>query len=251
MLCFADLKKYKFVYHFGFPALHSDPPWSFGDRPESQSSKASESDRLCLSSEESGALVECVQTWRYLVDSRQYGFFLAKRYQDLCPVKAESPRNHEDSSRTSQKRDPSIKISWDIGSLGQYEHGFFEGVAAEDSFICFADPAADVVYPAWVLRNLLVLVQRRWKLRRVRILCYRESHAKRHEARSIILDLQRLRDVLAEKERADTPATKSASPRITGWERNGGRLTNKVANLGDYMDPKRQVTLRTRSMQAC
>ncbi|KAK3078838.1 Autophagy protein 7, partial [Coniosporium uncinatum] len=69
-ISFADLKKYKFTYHFAFPAIHSDPPWkptnTNGDFPR-------------LSAKETTGLVDTVQTWKYGVDPRQHGFFLAKR----------------------------------------------------------------------------------------------------------------------------------------------------------------------------
>ena len=106
--------------------------------------------------------------------------------------------------------------------------GFFEGIAPNDQFIAFVDPSTYPENPGWMLRNLLVLIKRRFKLNKVQILCYRDIQSKRHEARSRIL--------LLETDSA-TPE-RNEMPKITGWERNSvGKLTPKVTNLAQYMDP--------------
>jgi ubiquitin-like modifier-activating enzyme ATG7 len=80
-----------------------------------------------------------------------------------------------------------------------------------------------------MLRNLLVLIKRRFKLTKVQILCYRETQAKRHEARSRIMVLET---------EGNSPETDSM-PKVTGWERNSvGKLTAQVTNLAGYMDPR-------------
>lgn len=79
-----------------------------------------------------------------------------------------------------------------------------------------------------MLRNLLVLIRRRFKLNKVQVLCYRENHARRHEAKSIILHLET---------DADAPQLTSM-PKVTGWERNDlFKLTYRVTDLAQYMDP--------------
>lgn len=65
-ICYADLKKFKFTYQFAYPALHSDPTWSCSTAQK-------------ISPKETLELVEKVQTWRYSVDGRQHGLFLAKK----------------------------------------------------------------------------------------------------------------------------------------------------------------------------
>jgi ubiquitin-like modifier-activating enzyme ATG7 len=98
----------------------------------------------------------------------------------------------------------------------------------EDQYVAFVDPSTYAENPGWMLRNLLVLIRRRFKLNKVQILCYRENHARRHEARSIILPLET---------DADAPLPTSM-PKVTGWERNSlSKLTYKVTNLAQYMDP--------------
>ncbi|KAH0296724.1 ubiquitin-like modifier-activating enzyme atg-7, partial [Aureobasidium melanogenum] len=65
-ICYADLKKFKFTYQFAYPALHSDPTWSCSTAQK-------------ITPKETVELVDKVQTWRYSVDTRQHGFFLAKK----------------------------------------------------------------------------------------------------------------------------------------------------------------------------
>jgi ubiquitin-like modifier-activating enzyme ATG7 len=210
VLSFADLKKYRFTYWFAFPALHSDPAWKrIGDVEH-------------LTSKESTALVERVGTWRYVVDVREHGFFLAKK------LRGEAARPQ---SPLEAMPDDDIGYRWDVGSLRDFETGFFENIPGEDQYVAFVDPSNYPEFPSWPLRNLLVLIRHRYKLNKVRLLCYRDTQAKRHEARSIILPLG-VDD--------STAADLTVMPKVTGWERNlHGKLQPRMANLAEYMDPAR------------
>ena len=208
ILSYADLKKYRFTYWFAFPALHSDPLWK----------------RVApigkLSTQESTALVERVGTWRYGVDNRQYGFFLVKK------VRAAEDGRSKNSFDSSAEE---LGFVWEVGSLRDFENGFFKDVAEEDRFVAFVDSSTYPEYPSWPLRNLLVLVRQRYHLSKINILCYRDTQAKRHEARSVILPLAM--DGAPEMETTQMP-------KVTGWERNGnGKLQARQANLAEYMDP--------------
>lgn len=208
ILSYADLKKYRFTYWFAFPALHSDPLWKRVG-PVGK-----------LSPQESTALVERVGTWRYSVDSRQYSFFLVKKVRGAEDTRS---KNSFDSSADD------LGFRWEVGSLRDFENGFFNDVAEEDRLVAFVDPSTYPEYPSWPLRNLLVLVRQRYHLTKINILCYRDSQARRHEARSIILPLAM--DSVPEMETVKMP-------KVTGWERNGnGKLQARQANLGEYMDP--------------
>ena len=208
-MSYADLKKYRFTYWFAFPALHSQPQWK-RTGPIGH-----------LTSDESTALVERIGTWRYMVDSREYGFFLAKKVRG-DEAGAKSPLDEPG---------PDIGYRWEVGSLRDFETGFFKNAAEEDRYVAFVDPSNYAESPSWPLRNLLVLIRHRFKLRNVQILCYRDTQARRHEARSIILPLAM--DPVENMEL-------SAMPAVTGWERNLNRqLRPRVANLAEYMDPGR------------
>ncbi|KAL8800845.1 MAG: hypothetical protein Q9223_007207 [Gallowayella weberi] len=247
VLSYADLKKYKFTYLFGFPALHSEPQWrvtaSLQDSVQMDVPESTVADlAIHLSSVESTALVESVQTWRYGVDARQYGFFLAKKIRNLGSDEVgegasdDGPQSRPITPDTSTSK---LDYSWAVGLLARYETGFFDGVENTDRFVCFADPSTYGEYPGWMLRNLLILVSKRWGLDKVQILCYRDIHQRREDARSIIIRLIRdNQDNISLA--ADEAILEQELPRVSGWERSAaGKISSKVANLGEYMNPQR------------
>ncbi|EFQ98909.1 E1-like protein-activating enzyme Gsa7p/Apg7p [Nannizzia gypsea CBS 118893] len=227
VLSFADLKKYKFSYWFAFPAIHSSPPWapaassinkeevdSTGQKPSSNASRQ-------LTGPETVNLVDAVQTWRYGVDARQHGFFLAKKVwtnPDEKPLKG--------------------PYEWQISPLSGYEEGFFNNSKEEDCYVCFADPSNYDDAPSWVLRNLLVLVQKRWKLNKVQIMRYRDLHSRRDQGRTLIMTLET--DNSQTSTNTEGSDAQSMLPKITGWERNSaGKLAGRIVDLKEYMDPQR------------
>lgn len=199
-VCFADLKKYKFTYHVAYPALHSDPQWRLvtsGDDSEDAITQ--------LESKETTTLVDAVQTWRYSVDTRQHGFFLVKRLRKTVleqqwkenrgEVEEEPDDGNLNFKAQTRKKSRSSSLTelgflWWVGSLSSYENGFFDNAEPEDRFVCFADPSTFTQNPGWMLRNLLVLVRQRWKLDKVQVMCYRDTHARREHPTSLIMTLQ-------------------------------------------------------------
>ena len=196
------------------------------------------------------------------MDARQFGFFLAKKVSNLQgqgekqaefesqkqmlaemrdsgvmsqgQYDSEIDRYNREELRPTTPGTPGIELgfTWVVGSLAKYEQGYFHDVSPEDCFVCFADPSNYSAHPGWMLRNLLVLVRRRWKLNRVQVLCYREVQSRRHEAKSVIFWL--------ETDAVETLTQSAEMPRVTGWERSSsGKVASKIASLGEYMDPQR------------
>ncbi|KAK4996673.1 Autophagy protein 7 [Elasticomyces elasticus] len=252
-ICFADLKKYKFNYHFAYPAVHSDPQWKQDTEDAGAISK--------LSSPETTKLVETVQTWRYSTDARQHGFFLAKRIRRLPtdePHTATEGRDQQaegDDRRPQTPRTPSttdLGFVWAVGSLSSYENGFFNNTDEQDRFVCFADPSTYPNNPGWMLRNLLVLVRQRWHLDKLQVLCYRDTHTRREHPSSIVLKLQspKIESVpqnasaqpVEEKVASSrtTSPSKRPMPKVTGWERNAqNKPAPRTVDLAAYLDPTR------------
>ena len=200
---------------------------------------------ICLTGHETAALVDSVQTWRYGVDARQHGFFLAKKnpkgsFTVASEEYDDAERQQSKSPTTPGTPGDTLDYIWAIGALTDYETGFFDGVPLENRYICFADPSNYPIYPGWMLRNLLVLIRRRWNLENVRIICYRDVPARRDDAKSMILHLVLGATTSGVPSVQDLPSLSLSMPKATGWERNSaGKVMSKVANLGEYMDPQR------------
>ncbi|RMZ73592.1 e1 -activating enzyme gsa7p apg7p [Pyrenophora seminiperda CCB06] len=225
-IIFANLKKYKFTYHFGFPAIQSDPPWK----------QVGEATRL--QARETTYLVDAVQTWRYSSDVRQRGFFLAKRIR--------GGGDTEERPKTPVSPLEEFGYTWTVGRLEAYEKGFFDKVDSQDRFICFADPSTYETNPGWPLRNLLILMRHRWHLNDAQVMCYRDTHTRRDQPNSLILQLHSDPDPAL-----DTASVVPASvlsdqsqapklPKVTGWERTeAGKLTSRNVDLSEYMDERK------------
>ena len=221
LITFANLKKYKFTYHFAFPAIQSDPQWK----------QVGGIGRL--DSRETTQLVDAVQTWKYGSDARQRGFFLAKK------VRQSAEQDSQDAPATPLDE---IGYTWAIASLAAYEKNFFDGVDKDDRFVCFADPSTYEENPGWMLRNLLVLIRYRWKLNDVQIMCYRDTHIRRDQPHSLILQLESP-PILEATEPAlegNTQQRTPKLPKVTGWERTeSGKLTSRTVDLSEYMDERK------------
>ncbi|KAF2846770.1 hypothetical protein T440DRAFT_223301 [Plenodomus tracheiphilus IPT5] len=222
-IIFANLKKYKFTYHFGFPAIQSDPQWK-------QIGGASR-----LHARETTYLVDAVQTWRYSSDVRQRGFFLAKRMRGGTDT--------DERPKTPVNPLEEFGYTWVIGRLEAYEKGFFNGIDQEDRLICFADPSTYDENPGWPLRNLLILMRHRWRLNKAQILCYRDTHLRRDQPNSLILQLESdggvdLEPLSLESSHSSLQAPKL--PKVTGWERTeAGKLSSRNVDLSEYMDERK------------
>ncbi len=178
-------------------------------------------------------MVDRVGTWRYSVDNRERGFFLAKKVRKVRGEPSAQVDPNQSDMDDPDVEDPEMDIGykWVIGSLGAFEQGFFDDVDESSRYVGFVDPSNYEDSASWPLRNLLVLIRQRFRLSKVQVLCYRDIRSKRHEARSIILPL-----AMDEVENLEI----KTMPKITGWERNqNNELKARIANLAEYMDPTR------------
>lgn len=174
-------------------------------------------------------------TWKYSVDFREHGFFLAKKVRG--PLKSEDSDDEDEPQRPPTPGDhrDDLGYNWDVGSLRDFERGFFKDIPKEDQFVCFVDPSTYKEAPAWCLRNLLILVKERYKLEEVNILSYRDIQSRRHEARSFVIPLRRKTGVGG----TGSVETVSKMPKVTGWERNAqGKLNARMTSLAQYMNPE-------------
>lgn len=199
VLSYADLKRYKFHHLFAFPAFAASPTWSMAG-PITR-----------LDGQQTAQLVESVNTWRYANDSRQRGFFLVRQ----------------------------VDGQYEIGSLGEFERGFFgEDIDPLDRMVAFVDPSEYEDNPGWPLRNLLMVVRKRWGWRNVRVLCYRDTHVARYQPRSLILDLK------LDSESVENLSLNDELPKVVGWEKNDeNQIRPRIANLSAQMDPKFQADM--------
>jgi ubiquitin-like modifier-activating enzyme ATG7 len=175
-----------------------------------------------------------VQTWRYSSDVRQRGFFLAKKIRGGGSL--------EERLKTSVTPLEEFGYTWAIGRLDAFEKGFFNSVDKEDRFICFADPSTYETNPGWPLRNLLVLLRHRWRLNEAQILCYRDTHIRRDQPNSIILQLESdpVSDDLTTSDDSIARPKTPKLPKVTGWERTeAGKLTSRNVDLSEYMDERK------------
>ncbi|CAG8736275.1 18804_t:CDS:2, partial [Acaulospora morrowiae] len=152
LITFADLKKYKYHFWFGFPALLTEPPWIIEDNEvKSVGSVWDEKDV--------GTFKKNYELFTQGHPSTCIGFFLVKKVD-----------NGE----------------IEVGGLSEWDT-FFKGCDNDEKMIGFADPSSLPDNPGWPLRNFLVLVHRRWNVHKIKVLCYREIPGKKDISQSRIL----------------------------------------------------------------
>lgn len=210
VLSFADLKKFRFTTLVGFPAFSSNVPWQIDGEVE-QLNKEPTAD----------SLLTAIQEWRGTVDWTQHGFFIAKKLSDG---------------------------TWKAGSLREYEEGFTKGDEVSDTLLGFVDPSSDGQYPGWVLRNLLILVRKRWGLQKLRVLSLRDTvpFVPGNSSKSLIFTVTTSAGQDPSVALQDLTLGDELPKVVAGWEKNGKKLNIKVADLGTSMDPNQCALLSHR-----
>lgn len=183
-------------------------------------------------------MVDAVQTFKYSNDVRQRGFFIAKRVRGGGGVD-DAPQTPVTPVTPVQE----IGYKWVVGKLGAFEKGFFDHVDSQDRFICFSDPSTYQDNPGWPLRNLLVLIRHRWRLNDAQILCYRDTHLRRDQPNSLILQIRSEPSAEVSSTATEGPSARPNAPKlpkVTGWERTeAGKLTSRNVDLSEYMDERK------------
>ncbi|KAJ0971757.1 hypothetical protein J5N97_019716 [Dioscorea zingiberensis] len=192
VISFADLKTWSFRYLFAFPALVVDPPATLLSlQPATQ----------ILSAEEAESLSAACNEWRSSSLTAGIPFFIVSINSDsratLRPLK-----------------------DWEFcqGDQNKLLFGFY-------------DPCHLKTNPGWPLRNFLTFICLRWKLQKIRFLCYRERLGLAN------LDVSLIGDALISipKDFGEPQYI----PKAVGWERNGNKLAFRHICLAESMDPQR------------
>ncbi|CAG8462812.1 27311_t:CDS:10 [Dentiscutata erythropus] len=155
LVTFADLKKYKYHYWFGFPALLTEPPWVIVNNDVKGIDEVWDSTEI-------KALRENYDKFRQTQSGSCTGFFLVKQLSNK-------------------------EIA--IGSLSEWDT-FFDGCNDEERIVGFADPSSLPTNPGWPLRNFLVLLKRHWNVHKIKVICYREIPSKKDIINSRILTIE-------------------------------------------------------------
>jgi len=153
---FSDLKNYKHVYWFAFPALCPPVPPVLAGAPAPLSTRLASADTRQLLHRGVQQLLEASSTGMppfFVVDLAGSG--------DVCTVRPFS----------------------DVQAVA---------AGSNEWWLAFVDPSNLATNPGWPLRNALFLLQRRLKLTAVTVLCYRDvldAKEPPQESRSIVLQV--------------------------------------------------------------
>ncbi|CAD6884834.1 unnamed protein product [Tilletia controversa] len=218
LLAFADLKKYKFFHWFAFPALVAKPAWEV----ETEGKEGKE--------------------WK--AASTLWDAGMLSDLEKLVEERREAQVPGSASAAFWLVRTSSDGKGVETADLASYDT-FFRDTPEDERTVAFVDPSANPSIPGWPLRNLLAFLALRFRVSRVRVLCWKED-----SGRSVVGTVRQslepggateglLRngnDVVA----LASLAGDSSRPSAVGWERNAqGKLAPKVADLGPLMDPAR------------
>ena len=200
---FADLKKYKYYYWLGIPALVARPAWNLASSDwtsvNDQSTKLSPS-------------------------------FLSSIHSQLHAASAPSPSSYF-LVRPSLTGDTA-----ELAPLPSYAE-FGANVPEEKRILAFVDPSAAAMHPGWLLRNTLAFLQVCHKAQRVRVLSWQDTDPR---LPAVGHWCSRFGVVEAPAGESATEADANTCPSTVGWEKNPqGKLGPRLADLAPMMDPTR------------
>lgn len=215
VLMYADLKRFDFMYWFGFPALRFPGDIQLIRSPVGLADVLSTSQRQKLAASVE-SLSRSVSSVRVPVP-----FFM------VCFSHGVSDAVGVPDDEVSATAEPLARMAELRGEFG------------ERALLAMEDPASEHAHPGWPLRNLLALY---WhtcgrEYPNVRVLCWRSrssSESADSHGESLIFNLH--------LQHPTGSAGDDDQPVIVGWERNErGRAGPRHVNLASSMDPKQLV----------
>lgn len=171
ILCFADIKRNAFIYWFAFPAVVSNPPFRHL-RPPTLLAGSSGSGGGGWGGSAFFSDAECLLLHNGLQAFRQRR--LLETGDPSCPPFFCVLRSLTTSTSPAHARSGgSSSLSLEIFPCDAFEKLNADQRARQDVMFGFIDPGTVPLAPGWPLRNFLLLLANRWKLKEATVLCYR------------------------------------------------------------------------------
>ncbi|KAK1216617.1 Autophagy protein 7 [Marasmius sp. AFHP31] len=199
LITYADLKKYKYFYWFGFPAFITKPSWYIDN--EIGWTNASSSD--AFTTEQLKSILQQLYT---SAAAQPLPYFLIRSSADKAVIVV--PVEEFDPAKD----------------------------ASDTTTIAFVDPSAESQNPGWPLRNLLAYLNALYPSasKKFRVLCWRDSEAPRDDAWKSRFGVVTLGDGTSEIEvKFSRPDVTGWEKNVHG------KLGPRVADLAPMMDPAR------------
>lgn len=229
LITFADLKKYRYWYWCGFPALLQKPGWE------------------TLGGWHPVDVHEVRLPLRFTLRYPNVGMFQLSEIQVYQAQSSLSPAvtlaksssggltfGPLSSFTTFFSHVPDDEVST-AASLSFYLHTLTKFIAQRS--LIFVDPSSHPSAPGWPLRNVLSylsLSSTSLPVKSIRIIALRDGE----DARVGVVRIKLDGGVVEEGERK--------KPSVVGWEKNEkGKLAPRMADLAPLMDPVRFVLFRT------